>query len=62
MKVGFEEEINQILAKLPEVRQTVLFSATQTKKVEDLARLSLKEPIYIGVDDDAAVSTVAGLE
>lgn len=62
MKVGFEEEMNQILSKLPKDRQTVLFSATQTKKVEDLARLSLKSPIYIGVDDDAEVSTVAGLE
>lgn len=62
MKVGFEEEMNQILFKLPKDRQTVLFSATQTKKVEDLGRLSLKSPIYIGVDDEAQVSTVSGLE
>lgn len=62
MKVGFEIEMNQILEKLPKERQTVLFSATQTKKVEDLARLSLTSPIYIGVDDEATVSTVHGLE
>lgn len=62
MKVGFELEMNQILDKLPNERQTVLFSATQTKKVEDLARLSLTSPIYIGVDDEAKVSTVQGLE
>ncbi len=54
--------MNQILSLIPTDRQTVLFSATQTKKVEDLARLSLKDPIYIGVDDDKDVSTVAGLE
>lgn len=62
MKQGFEEEMDQILAKLPKERQTILFSATQTKKVEDLARLSLKSPIYIGVDDAAENSTVEGLE
>lgn len=51
LKIGFEQEMNEILNILPKDRQTVLFSATQTKKVEDLARLSLKSPIYIGVDD-----------
>ncbi len=31
----------------------MLFSATQTRKVEDLARISLKkEPLYVGVDDN----------
>ena len=41
----------------------MLFSATQTKKVEDLARLSLKKaPLYIGVDDHKESATVEGLE
>ena len=47
----------------PERRQTMLFSATQTRKVEDLSRISLKkEPLYIGVDDRKESATVEGLE
>uniref|UniRef100_A0A8C5LHN5 ATP-dependent RNA helicase n=1 Tax=Jaculus jaculus TaxID=51337 RepID=A0A8C5LHN5_JACJA len=63
LDVGFEEELKQIIKLLPTRRQTVLFSATQTRKVEDLARISLKkEPLYVGVDDDKANATVDGLE
>ena len=48
LKIGFQEELNQILNILPKKRQSILFSATQTKKIEELARLSLNSPIYIG--------------
>ena len=46
-----------------EQRQTVLFSATQTRNVEDLARISLRKarPLYVGVDDHKETSTVDGL-
>lgn len=41
----------------------MLFSATQTTKVEDLARISLKKgPLYINVDEKKDTSTVEGLE
>ncbi|XP_068755016.1 uncharacterized protein [Montipora capricornis] len=63
LQIGFEEEMKQIIRLLPVRRQTVLFSATQTRNVEDLARVSLKEsPLYVGVDDDRETSTVEGLE
>jgi ATP-dependent RNA helicase DDX18/HAS1 len=58
LRQGFEEDLTQILKALPKERQTVLFSATQTQKVDELAKLSLKDPIYIGVDDEKATSTV----
>ncbi len=44
----------------------MLFSATTTKKTEDLIKVALKkEPIYIGVEDrlaEGASATVSGLE
>lgn len=33
LEQGFEEEMHQIIKLLPKERQTMLFSATQTKKV-----------------------------
>merc|ERR1711939_408700 len=64
LEVGFEDEMRQIVKILPkDERQTMLFSATQTTKVEDLARISLRPgPLYINVDHYQEHSTVAGLE
>lgn len=63
LEVGFEEQMKQIIRLLPKQRQTMLFSATQTKKTEDLARISLKKmPLYVGVDDTKTTSTADGLE
>lgn len=64
LEIGFEDEMRQIIKILPkEDRQTMLFSATQTTKVEDLARISLRPgPLYINVDDQQKHSTVEGLE
>ncbi|XWS51301.1 hypothetical protein CRYUN_Cryun12cG0165200 [Craigia yunnanensis] len=64
LEANFEEEMKQIIKYLPKQnRQTALFSATQTKKVEDLARLSFQTtPIYIDVDDGRKKVTNEGLQ
>lgn len=64
LEIGFEEEMRQIIKILPsEDRQSMLFSATQTTKVEDLARISLRPgPLFINVDSQKETSTVDGLE
>ncbi|XP_063677413.1 uncharacterized protein LOC134813525 [Bolinopsis microptera] len=63
LEVGFEEEMKQIIRLVPVKRQSMLFSATQTRNVEDLARISLQQaPLYVGVDDEEEKSTVEGLE
>jgi len=65
LDVGFEEELKRIVKLLPKKRQTMLFSATATKKTEDLVKLALKkEPISIGLDEQVnnPLATVSGLE
>ncbi|KAF7251075.1 putative ATP-dependent RNA helicase DDX10 [Varanus komodoensis] len=62
LDMGFADTVNAIVENLPKKRQTLLFSATQTKSVKDLARLSLKDPEYVWVHEKAKFSTPATLE
>ncbi|KAL2518119.1 DEAD-box ATP-dependent RNA helicase 51 [Abeliophyllum distichum] len=63
LEANFEREMNPIITLLPKRRQTALFSATQTKKIEDLARISFREtPIYIDVDEGRKRVTNEGLQ
>merc|ERR550537_140384 len=54
--------MNAIIKMLPTKRQTALFSATQTQKVADLARLSLSKPVMVQVKSDDSVATVNTLQ
>ena len=62
LDLGFSETINAIIENLPSERQTLLFSATQTKSIKDLARLSLADPVYVSVHAESKHSTPKGLE
>ncbi|KFK28452.1 hypothetical protein AALP_AA8G516100 [Arabis alpina] len=62
LEQNFEEDMKKIIKLLPKTRQTSLFSATQTAKVEDLARVSLALPVYIDVDEGRKAVTNEGLE
>ncbi|KAI9862096.1 MAG: ATP-dependent RNA helicase dbp4 [Trichoglossum hirsutum] len=62
MDMGFQTTVDAIVEHLPKERQTLLFSATQTKKVSDLARLSLREPEYVAVHEAASSSTPSTLQ
>ncbi|KAG9035064.1 ATP-dependent RNA helicase dbp4 [Tulasnella sp. JGI-2019a] len=63
LDMGFSKAVNAIVEHLPKTRQTLLFSATQTQSIKDLARLSLKDPSYVGVQEkDSEVSTPRNLE
>ena len=62
MDLGFQQTVDAIVEHLPKTRQTMLFSATQTKKVSDLARLSLQDPEYISVHEAAPTATPSTLQ
>ena len=50
--MGFARTLSALLSHLPKSRQTLLFSATQTQSVAQLARLSLKDPTSIGIGQE----------
>ena len=59
LKIGFEEELTEIIKLIPKNRQTLLFSATITPKVEDLITLSVKNYENIRIkSSDPTVSTL----
>ncbi|GLI59364.1 hypothetical protein VaNZ11_001229 [Volvox africanus] len=62
LDMGFAATLDAIVANLPRQRQTMLFSATQTKSVRDLARLSLTDPEYLAVHAEAAAPTPVKLQ
>ena len=57
LDLGFAATLDAILANLPRQRQTLLFSATQTRRVADLARLSLVAPEYCAVHEHSTSAT-----
>ncbi|KAF5137069.1 ATP-dependent RNA helicase DBP4 [Metarhizium anisopliae] len=62
MDMGFQSAVDALVEHLPKSRQTLMFSATQSKKVSDLARLSLKEPEYVSVHEAATSATPTNLQ
>ncbi|KAF8178079.1 P-loop containing nucleoside triphosphate hydrolase protein [Mycena galopus ATCC 62051] len=59
LDMGFSRTLSALLSHLPKSRQTLLFSATQTDSVNDLARLSLKDPVHIGIGDTGTSTSSA---
>ncbi len=56
LDMGFIPDIRRILGKVPEQRQTLLFSATMPKEIESLVKDFMQDPVRIEV---ARVSTPA---
>uniref|UniRef100_A0A8C5RN50 RNA helicase n=1 Tax=Laticauda laticaudata TaxID=8630 RepID=A0A8C5RN50_LATLA len=52
----FEEQMKEIIRMCAQHRQTMLFSATMTDEVKDLASVSLKNPVRIFVNSNTEVA------
>ena len=49
LHMGFVEDIEVILKEMPEERQTLLFSATMPKQIQNLAQKFMREPQLISI-------------
>nr|UXY86880.1 RNA-dependent helicase [Cryptomonas paramecium] len=63
LEAGFEEEIYKIISIFPKKRQTILFSATQTRSVESLSVISfVTKPIYLSTQTSLSVNAIPNIE
>jgi superfamily II DNA/RNA helicase len=58
LDLGFLPDIERILAKTPELRQTMLFSATMPGEIVALARRHLRHPVNIRAESPTDTTTV----
>jgi ATP-independent RNA helicase DbpA len=54
LDMGFEEQMQEIFAVLPEKRQTVLFSATFPERIEEISRGTQNDPVRVTVENTEA--------
>lgn len=55
-EMGFEEQLNELLAALPANRQTLLFSATLPNSLVDFAKAGLTNPVLVRLDAETKIS------
>ncbi|MFI4919045.1 MAG: DEAD/DEAH box helicase [Legionellales bacterium] len=60
LRMGFIEDVETILSKLPEKRQIALFSATMPHRIRTIANNYLKDPVSVEIKMDTA--TVKSIE
>ncbi len=54
LSMGFADELDTIVAALPEERQNVLFTATLSPQIEKLAKKTLTDPVTVRIGKGAA--------
>lgn len=52
LHIGFADELNRIIEKLPENRQNLLFSASLSEEIIKIEKLLLKNPQFIKIEEE----------
>ena len=52
LNLGFQEEVNRIIALLPIKRQNLLFSATLSDDINAINQLILKDPLIVKIEEE----------
>ena len=55
-EMGFADQLNELLASLPEKRQSLLFSATLPKNLIEFAKAGLSNPVLVRLDAESKMS------
>ncbi len=58
--MGFQEQLETIIKKLPDDRVTLLFSATMPERVQQLSQIYMRSPLNIEIESE--VSTIDKIE
>jgi ATP-dependent RNA helicase DeaD len=56
LDMGFIDDIEKIISLTPDTRQTLMFSATLSEQIYEIAGRSMKEPLEASVSHDAPVT------
>ncbi|RLB70101.1 MAG: ATP-dependent helicase [Deltaproteobacteria bacterium] len=51
LQMGFQDDLNAILAATPETKKTVLFSATMPQEVTSIAKRYMKDPVEVTIGE-----------
>ena len=61
LNMGFREDIETILEKVPQQRQTILFSATMPKPIMEITRQYQTDPVLVAIGEEGS-QTAAKIE
>lgn len=58
LEMGFQQAIDNIVEQIPAQRQTLLFSATFPKKIQQISQHVMKEPVVVKVESQHSNSSI----
>lgn len=62
LKMGFIDEVDKIIGKLPDHRVTIVLSATMPDHINDLCSRYMKNPLYVDVEEQTPTSDAISQE